>query len=108
MKNGVRYIVDVKVGQKTGFFLDQKYNRLAIQRICKDAKVLDCFTHTQATPASKRRHSRCFQRFGSRRFRTCYCPGQRKRPLNGLRALSLLSAEMYLIFFLNWNQRRTV
>lgn len=46
-ENGVRYIVDVKDGQKTGFFLDQKYNRLAIQRICKDAKVLDCL-HTQA------------------------------------------------------------
>ena len=45
-ENGVRYIVDVKDGQKTGFFLDQKYNRLAIQKICKDAKVLDCFTHT--------------------------------------------------------------
>lgn len=45
-ENGVRYIVDVKDGQKTGFFLDQKYNRLAIKRICKDAKVLDCFTHT--------------------------------------------------------------
>ena len=36
----------VKDGQKTGFFLDQKYNRLAIQRLCKDAEVLDCFTHT--------------------------------------------------------------
>ncbi|MEI3338860.1 MAG: class I SAM-dependent rRNA methyltransferase [Eubacterium sp.] len=46
MENGVRYIVDVKDGQKTGFFLDQKYNRLAIQRLCKDAEVLDCFTHT--------------------------------------------------------------
>ncbi len=45
-ENGVRYIVDVENGQKTGFFLDQKYNRLAIQRICKDARVLDCFTHT--------------------------------------------------------------
>ncbi len=46
MENGVNYIVDVKDGQKTGFFLDQKYNRLAIQRLCKDARVLDCFTHT--------------------------------------------------------------
>lgn len=46
VENGVRYIVDVKDGQKTGFFLDQKYNRLAIQRLCKGAKVLDCFTHT--------------------------------------------------------------
>lgn len=45
-ENGVRYYVDVKEGQKTGYFLDQKYNRKAIQGICKDAKVLDCFTHT--------------------------------------------------------------
>lgn len=45
-ENGVRYLVDVKDGQKTGFFLDQKYNRLAIQRLCKGKKVLDCFTHT--------------------------------------------------------------
>ena len=46
VENGVRYLVDVKDGQKTGFFLDQKYNRLAIQKLCKDARVLDCFTHT--------------------------------------------------------------
>ncbi len=45
-ENGVKYLVDVAEGQKTGFFLDQKYNRLAIQKLCKDAKVLDCFTHT--------------------------------------------------------------
>lgn len=45
-ENGVKYLVDVKDGQKTGFFLDQKYNRLAVQRLCKGAKVLDCFTHT--------------------------------------------------------------
>lgn len=46
VENGVRYIVDVQDGQKTGFFLDQKYNRKAIHSICKDAEVLDCFTHT--------------------------------------------------------------
>ncbi|MCD8301372.1 MAG: class I SAM-dependent rRNA methyltransferase, partial [Clostridiales bacterium] len=46
VENGVKYLVDVKDGQKTGFFLDQKYNRLAVQRLCKDARVLDCFTHT--------------------------------------------------------------
>lgn len=46
IENGVHYMVDVEDGQKTGFFLDQKYNRLAIQRLCKDKKVLDCFTHT--------------------------------------------------------------
>ncbi|MDD7740252.1 MAG: class I SAM-dependent rRNA methyltransferase [Fusicatenibacter sp.] len=45
-ENQVRYLVDVKEGQKTGFFLDQKYNRLAIQKLCKGARVLDCFTHT--------------------------------------------------------------
>ncbi len=46
IENGVHYLVDVKDGQKTGFFLDQKYNRFAVQRLCRDAKVLDCFTHT--------------------------------------------------------------
>lgn len=46
VENGVKYYVDVKDGQKTGFFLDQKYNRLAIQKLCKGKKVLDCFTHT--------------------------------------------------------------
>ena len=45
VENGVYYMVDVANGQKTGFFLDQKYNRLAMQRICKGKKVLDCFTH---------------------------------------------------------------
>ena len=57
-ENGIKYIVDVVNGQKTGFFLDQKYNRLAMQRLCKGMldmsdnldgkgtlKVLDCFTH---------------------------------------------------------------
>lgn len=45
VENGVKYIVDVVNGQKTGFFLDQKYNRNAIKRLCKGKKVLDCFTH---------------------------------------------------------------
>ena len=46
VENGVKYIVDVQEGQKTGFFLDQKENRKAIQRLCEGARVLDCFTHT--------------------------------------------------------------
>ena len=46
VENGVRYFVDVKDGQKTGFFLDQKYNRQAVGRLCRGARVLDCFTHT--------------------------------------------------------------
>ena len=49
VENGVRYQVDVEDGQKTGFFLDQKYNRLAVQNLCRRIQpetVLDCFTHT--------------------------------------------------------------
>ena len=46
VENGISYLVDIENGQQTGFFLDQKYNRLAIQRIAKDKSVLDCFTHT--------------------------------------------------------------
>ncbi|MCI6886780.1 MAG: class I SAM-dependent rRNA methyltransferase [Lachnospiraceae bacterium] len=46
VENGVHYMVDVQDGQKTGFFLDQKYNRLAVQKLCRGKKVLDCFTHT--------------------------------------------------------------
>ena len=46
VENGVRYMVDVEDGQKTGFFLDQKNNRAAVGRLCKGKKVLDCFTHT--------------------------------------------------------------
>ncbi|MDE6108218.1 MAG: class I SAM-dependent rRNA methyltransferase [Oscillospiraceae bacterium] len=45
-ENGVRYAVDVENGQKTGFFLDQKYNRKAVARLAKGKRVLDCFTHT--------------------------------------------------------------
>ena len=48
VENGVRYLVDVRDGQKTGFFLDQKYNRQAIRRLCPGKRVLDCFTHTGA------------------------------------------------------------
>lgn len=47
-ENGIRYSVDYINGQKTGFFLDQKYNRMAIRRIAKGRTVLDCFTHTGA------------------------------------------------------------
>ena len=46
VENGVRYTVDVENGQKTGFFLDQKYNRQAVARLAKGRTVLDCFTHT--------------------------------------------------------------
>ncbi len=46
VENGVRYSVDVENGQKTGFFLDQKYNRRAVARLAKGRRVLDCFTHT--------------------------------------------------------------
>ena len=44
-ENGIKYLVDVENGQKTGFFLDQKYNRQAVAKLCKGKRVLDCFTH---------------------------------------------------------------
>ncbi len=46
IENGIKYTVDFENGQKTGFFLDQKYNRRAVAKIAKDKTVLDCFTHT--------------------------------------------------------------
>ena len=45
-ENGIYYRVDVENGQKTGFFLDQKYNRLAVAKLARGKRVLDCFTHT--------------------------------------------------------------
>ena len=45
-ENGIRYTVDFENGQKTGFFLDQKYNRQAVARLARGKTVLDCFTHT--------------------------------------------------------------
>ncbi len=45
-ENGIRYTVDVENGQKTGFFLDQKFNRRAVMRLSSGKRVLDCFTHT--------------------------------------------------------------
>lgn len=45
-ENGIKYLVDVENGQKTGFFLDQKYNRLAVAKLARGKRVLDCFTHT--------------------------------------------------------------
>ncbi len=45
-ENGIKYTVDVENGQKTGFFLDQKYNRQAVAKIARGRHVLDCFTHT--------------------------------------------------------------
>lgn len=46
VENGIEYEVDFENGQKTGFFLDQKYNRLAVAKLAKGKRVLDCFTHT--------------------------------------------------------------
>ena len=48
VENGIRYTVDVENGQKTGFFLDQKFNRFAAAAIARNRHVLDCFTHTGA------------------------------------------------------------
>lgn len=46
VENGIKYYVDFENGQKTGFFLDQKFNRRAAAKLAKGRRVLDCFTHT--------------------------------------------------------------
>ena len=55
-ENGILYSVDVENGQKTGFFLDQKYNREAVGRIAKGLRVLDCFTHTGSFALNAAKH----------------------------------------------------
>lgn len=55
-ENGIRYEIDILNGQKTGFFLDQKYNRLAAARIAAGRNVLDCFTHTGAFALNAAKH----------------------------------------------------
>ena len=77
-ENGVRYLVDVKDGQKTGFFLDQKYNRLAIQKLCRGAKVLGLF-YPYGILRSERGPRRGVQCAGSGRFGTWGSPGGEKR-----------------------------
>ena len=88
-ENGVHYIVDVEHGQKTGFFLDQKYNRLAVQNLCrnlKPAKVLDCFTPYLAAFALNAGIARESEKSpGGGCFPACRRPGNRKFPLKWLR-----------------------
>ena len=60
MENGVKLKVDVAQGQKTGYFLDQKYNHLAIRHLCKDKIVLDCCTHTGGFALSAAKVARSF------------------------------------------------
>ena len=55
-ENGVRYAVDFENGQKTGFFLDQKLNRLAVAKLARGRRVLDCFTHTGSFALTAARH----------------------------------------------------
>ena len=79
VENGIRYTVDFENGQKTGFFLDQKYNRQAVARLARGKTVLDCFTHTgsfalnAARGGAAARHRR--GRVGVRRG---MCPGKRR------------------------------
>ncbi len=62
VENGVKYMVDVQDGQKTGFFLDQKYNRLAVARLARGKRVLDCFTHTGSFALNAARGGAAFVR----------------------------------------------
>lgn len=65
-ENGIYYAVDFENGQKTGFFLDQKYNRFAVARLAKGRRVLDCFTHTGSFALNAAR-GRCRTRDGGGR-----------------------------------------
>ncbi len=77
-ENGVRYRVDFENGQKTGFFLDQKYNRLAVARLARGRRVLDCFTHTGLFRAQRRPgRGRAGHRGGHQRGRSGDGPRQR-------------------------------
>ena len=78
VENGVRYFVDVKDGQKTGFFLDQKYNRQAVRRLCRGARVLDCFTHTGSFALNAGICGRGARHWGGR-LRAWGGPGQGER-----------------------------
>lgn len=100
VENGVKYIVDVEDGQKTGFFLDQKYNRLAIQRICKDAKVLDCFTHTGSF-ALNAGIGGAKSVLGVDASELGVAQARENASLNGLEKLFNLNAQMYLNCYQN-------
>ncbi len=78
VENGVKYIVDIEDGQKTGFFLDQKYNRLAIQRLCKDAESFRLLYAYRffCIKCGNCRSKECNR---SRCFSACSRPGKRKR-----------------------------
>ena len=80
VENNVHYLVDVKDGQKTGFFLDQKYNRLAIQRLCAGNHLLRLL-HPHRFLCFKCRSGRRFLRPGCGRLRAGSRPGRRKRGL---------------------------
>ena len=77
VENGVHYIVDVKDGQKTGFFLDQKYNRLAIQKLCEDAKSVRLL-YPYRLLCIKCRNCRSKRSHRSGCFGTCRTSGRRK------------------------------
>lgn len=94
VENGVRLLVDVKEGQKTGYFLDQKENRAAIAPFCRDAEVLDCFTHTGAFAL----HA---AKYGAKRVTgvdisefACECARENAR-LNGFKQIDFVAANAF-------------
>ena len=93
-ENGVRYIVDVKDGQKTGFFLDQKYNRLAIQKLAKNARVLDCFTHTGSFGLNAA-YAGASSVLAVDASESALAMAERNRALNGFDQVSFLCADVF-------------
>ena len=104
VENGVKYMVNVADGQKTGFFLDQKYNRAAVGRLCKGAKVPKCLTalHIQVLLHLMRLHQEP-KASSVWMHRSLELSRQKKMPfLTMFRTKQNLYAGMYLNFFLNW------
>jgi len=106
-ENGIKYLVDVENGQKTGFFLDQKYNRAAVARIAKGKRVLDCFTHTGSFGLNAA--------LGGAEHVTCVDISQSAIDMakanavrNGLDGKWILSVKMFLICSQNWQNKNAM
>ena len=104
VENGVKYIVDVQDGQKTGFFLDQKYNRLAIHKLCKGKRVLDCFTHTGSF-ALNAGIAGASEVLGVDASELGVAQATENAALNGLSDRVKFIAADVLIFFRNWRKK---
>ena len=92
-ENGIKYIVDFVDGQKTGFFLDQKYNRRAVAKIAKGKRVLDCFTHTGAFALNAATTAECVTAVDI--SQTAVDMARRNAALNGFENIDFVTANVF-------------